>query len=118
MLTSKEINLYRGDDRTLEISVTDSQGQPVDLTGSSLKFSVKQSSSDVAYLVQKSSDFSSEISITDPIGGVFQIYLVPGDSNGLTPGAYQYDIELTSSAGKIYTVLRSELTVMDDITRP
>lgn len=112
------ISLYRGDSKTLEVAVTDKNGGPVDITGASLLFSAKEKLSDTAYVIQKDSVNAVEILITDAAGGVFQVYLIPADTQTQDIGLYYYDIQLTTSAGKVYTIKQATIKLLEDVTRP
>lgn len=114
----QNIELYRGDNRTFEVTVKDDDGNAVNITGASIKFSVKERISDSGYKFQKSSAQASEITITDAANGVYEVYLVPDDTQTLDIGSYEYDSQLTTSTGKVYTVVRGEFTILAEITRP
>ena len=65
--TSQIIKIYRGDNRTLKVSVVDGDDAPVSLAGGAAKFSVKKRLSDGQARIDKSSAVSSEILILDTI---------------------------------------------------
>jgi hypothetical protein len=41
---------------------------------------------------------------------------LPGVGRQLNPGTYVYDVQITSGAAVIYTLLTGTITVTDDIT--
>ena len=115
--TSQIIKIYRGDNRTLKVSVVDENDAPVSLAGGAAKFSVKKWLSDNQAKIDKSSGVSSEILITDPANGVYEVYLIPSDTQDLEEGVYEYDSEITTVTGKVYTVVRGKFVVLGETTR-
>lgn len=112
------IEIYRGDNRTFKVTVTDGAGGAVDITGATIIFSVKEDISDTDYEIQKTSAQGSEITITDAGNGIYEVYLIPADTQNMDLGVYEYDSQLTTSASKVYTTVRGEFTVQGDVTRP
>jgi hypothetical protein len=95
----------------------DGDDNPVSLAGGSAKFSVKKRLSDSQAKFEKSSAVSSEILITDPGNGIYEVYLVPSDTQDLEEGVYEYDSEVTTVTGKVYTVVRGKFVVLGETTR-
>lgn len=110
------ITMPRGDDRTIEVTVTDSAGSSVNLAGASIKFTVKKKATDSVNKFQLTSGDIAEIELTNPANGIFQVKLVPANTSGLDPGEYQFDIEVTTSEGKVFTVIIAKLIIQADIT--
>ncbi len=111
------VKIYRGDNRTLKVSVVDGNDAPVSLAGGAAKFSVKKRLSNNQAKIDKSSGVSSEILITDPVNGVYEVYLIPSDTQDLEEGVYEYDSEITTVTGKVYTVVRGKFVVLGETTR-
>ena len=115
-----DIEIYRGDNKTWEITVKDVSGEVVDITGAEIIMSVKKNVSDVSYLIQRKNlaagGDSGQIEIIDAENGVFNLHLVPENTNNLRPSKYTYDIQATIS-GKVYTILFGGFGVLGDITR-
>lgn len=109
------IEIYRGDNRTLEVRVTDSADQPVDLTGASIRFTVRKGV-DKEVLIEKTSSDPAQAKITDATGGVLEVYLVPADTKKLKPGGYVFDVEVTLSNGKVYTVVFGNFVLNGDVS--
>lgn len=42
--------------------------------------------------------------------------LMPEDTEGLKPGAYHYDVEITLSSGEVYTIAIGRYKLLEDIT--
>ncbi|MFQ5647250.1 MAG: BppU family phage baseplate upper protein [bacterium] len=116
-MKSSDIELYRGDSRTLEVTVSDENG-PANLTGSTVKFSVKKKKGDTAYIIKKSTTDPSEINIVDAVNGKLEIYLIPDDTQDVAIASYHFDVEVETSTNKIYTVVAGKLSILEDITKP
>jgi len=112
------VEMYRGDNKTLEITVTDAEGIPINLTGADILFSVKKLKTDTVNIFQKSSDVLEEIDISDPTGGVFDVYIVPVDTQELDVRRYVADAQVVLNTGKVYTVIDIVINLKADVTRP
>lgn len=117
-MADQNIEIYRGDDRTFKVIVKDEDDAVINITGAAIRFSVKEKISDVAYEIEKSRAVGAEIAITDAANGEYEIFLVPADTQDMDVGSYEYDSELTTSGGKVYTVVRGEFVVLAEISRP
>ena len=121
-MTKQDVEIYRGDNRTFKVTVKDGDGNAVNITGASIIFSVKEKIGDTGYNFQKKNTAAgggdSQIKITDAVNGIYEVYIVPTDTQTLDIGNYEYDSELTTATSKVYTVVRGELNIMDEITRP
>jgi hypothetical protein len=113
----QEIEIYRGDNKTYEVTVVDADGAAFNLTGARIVFSVKSTTNDATYKFQLTSDTITEIEITDAVGGIFKVYLVPDNTNLLRPSKYVYDIEVQIT-GKIYTIIKDDFQIRAEVTRP
>ena len=115
MKKGKRIPMFQGDTETL-VTTINKGASPQPLTDATIKFSVKRTEDASTYLIQKSSDNSEEIEITDAENGVCKIYLIESDTENLSPGFYPYDIELTLPSGEKKTVAKEFLVIYQDIT--
>lgn len=110
MLYIKEdgtIRLTRGDTARLTVPITNStnNSEYEMQTDDTLYFSVKKSAKESEYLFQKIADGSNSI------------HIEPEDTAGLSFGKYKYDVQLTTAAGDVYTVIEpSVFEVMEEIT--
>lgn len=99
--------MFAGDDKVLEFTVKDANGDAVAITSATIKFEATRS-------FGKASDVSktttSGISITDAAGGTFQVTLADTDTEDLS-GVYTYECEVTFSSGLIATVAQGKMTV-------
>ncbi len=114
--TNQIVRIYRGDNRTLKVSVVDGNDAPVSLAGVTVKYSVKIRLIENQAKIDKSSGVGSEILITNPANGVYEVYLIPSDTQDLEEGVYEYDSEITTVTGKVYTVVRGKFVVLVEIT--
>lgn len=107
-----ELSAYRGDDKTWNLNFTDANGDPIDLTGSTVFFTVKvnKSDPDSDAVISK-----SQSSHTNPTGGVTSISLTNSDTN-VKVGNYYYDFQLVDSAGLVTTILTGIFMIKQDIT--
>ena len=117
MTNVQEFKMFKGDHKTFELQVKDQDGNPIDLSGATIRMTVKKHATDETAVISKTSNNASEISITDPANGIAEIYLVPSDTRNLDAGKYIFDIEITTAAGKVYTVLLANLTLVEDVSK-
>lgn len=108
----------RGDARTLQIPVTQSDGvTPFNLAGCEVFFTLNSSEqpsddgTDSTAVIKKSTSSFSGAS-----NNIAQIALQNSDTQPLTEGVYWYDIQLKDSSGNIYSLGRNTFQVIDDIT--
>jgi hypothetical protein len=99
------LQVVRGSSKTIDLTVTNEDGNPVDLTGSTVYFTVKRLVTDASPLIQKKSSDALEIDIFDPRGGVARIYLNPADTQNLALNPYVFDVWVVLSSGKRYPVV-------------
>ena len=118
------IRHYRGDNRTLALTVTDANGV-VDLGGASIWFTVKRSANDLDAdaIISKASGSvpgggNEQIDITSPATGEAEIYILPEDTAGLQVPTYDwvYDVQVKTSEDKVYTVKQGTFRLLPEIT--
>jgi len=116
---SNKIEMYRGDSYDAEITITDENGDAVDLTNAEIIFSAKKNNSNTVSFSRKNTAAggdATEIEMSDPTNGKFKLHIVPTNTSGLAVYTYDYDIEITIST-KVYTVIKDELILLEDVTR-
>jgi len=113
-----DLTIYRGDNKTWTIAFTDDAGDPIDITGYTLFFTVKNKgcyqddSADTNALIEK------DVTVhTNPTGGISAVSLVPADTNTIEPDDYIYDMQLKDSTDNILTVIKGDFTITADVTR-
>ena len=109
------IQMYRGDNRNVVVTVTDGDDVAINLTDGSMKFTVKDSVDDTVNVFQLTSATVTEIDFTDAAAGEATIYLTPTQTGELS-GQYVFDIQFVNSDGKIYTVTYGVFTIVKDVT--
>jgi len=118
-----DVVMDAGRNRTLTVTVTDSvSGAPINLTGCTLKFTVKPDlrALDTAALFQLAT--GTGITHTSPAQGIAEIAIVPANTSALltapnVPALYQYDITLKDATNKVYTIKTGRFTVRLPVTR-
>ena len=97
------ISLTRGDTARIELGITQG-GETYDYSADTVLFTVKQSTMQPDYLIQKT--------VTDGV-----IYIAPADTETLAYGTYCYDVQLTTSGGDVCTVITpSKFVVEPEVT--
>lgn len=102
---NNNISLIRGDSGVFTITITDTNGTPVELTdGDVLTFTLRRAARNPAIIMQK-----------NIAGG--ELSIKPSDTEGLAFGAYVYDIELRRADGYVDTVIPPhEFLLMEEVT--
>jgi len=110
------LTIRRGNDEVLKVTIVDANGVIQNLTGAALHFMAKRSLNDAddrAVL-----DISGAgIDIPLPANGIAFIKLPAVVTADLTPGSYDYDVQMIDSAGKVSTPVSGLLTVEGDVVR-
>lgn len=99
----------RGDTKVYEVTITDSAGEPYDLTGADLWFTV-------AGLLEKR--LNDGITVADVATGVATVTLEAGDTDSAPSRrkVYDYDLQVKLSNGTVKTPLRGRFVVLPDVT--
>lgn len=105
LLPVNAISVYRGASATFKLTVIDAEAKPLDMTASTVYFTVKRDVSDVNPVIRKSSADISQIEITSLKGGIVKIYLVPDDTKNLRECQYVFDAWVVLASGKRYPVI-------------
>lgn len=102
---NNNISLIRGDSGAFNIAITDTNGSPVELTdGDVLTFTIRRTPRSPTIVLQKI--------IADG-----ELDIKPADTEGLTFGAYVYDIELKRADGYVDTVIPPhEFLLLEEVT--
>lgn len=116
---NQDFEMHEGDSKDVEITVTDPiTGAPVDLTGATISWVLKERASDATALLTLSTG-GGEIVLTDEDNGVFEVQLDPADTAGLLSGnelskEYYHEAEITTSGGDVATVTTGKATIYRD----
>lgn len=110
--------LYRGDTRTLKVSITDeASGEAIDISGHSLWFTLKNDPADLdaAAVLQVSAVMPND---ANSAAGIGFLTMSSTDTDGLTPGRYYYDLQWVQpgSPPVVKTIEAGKVRVLADIT--
>lgn len=98
---SNSLSVIQGSSKTLELTVTNSDDNtPVDLTGATIYFTMKDVITDPQAVLQKISTDTAQIEITTPRDGKAQIKFLPADTKTKDPGTYTFDVWAVLASGK------------------
>ena len=105
-------NLFidQGTDFVADIDVTDSENNPLDLTGYTVAGQVRRS-----YTSKTAVDFHSMVIIADK--GQIRISLSAMETEDFKAGRFVYDVEITSDSGIKTRVLEGQITITPGVTK-
>jgi hypothetical protein len=106
--TQVNLVLYEGDDFTFMVSVKDSSGQPVDLTGVTARAQIRASITAPAIL-------GSFTPTVDALAGNIWLHLADTVSSAL-PSTGVWDVEI-DRGGEITTLAAGTVSMTPDVTR-
>lgn len=92
------------------ISVTASNGAPLNLTGYTVASQIRKS-------YQSSTAYSFNASVHDATNGKIRLQLTPSQSEAIPAGRWLYDVEITSPVGSKTRVVEGIVTVTPQITQ-
>lgn len=101
--------IYKGDYFQLPITLKDSSGTAMNLTGYTPKSTLKTSYDDPGGI-----DFVC--TVTDAVNGKVTLFLSSATTTNLLPGTYIYDFQVTSNVGETRTYLTGDVTVQNEVT--
>jgi len=98
-----DLDIYEGEDKVWTVTITDSAGDPIDITGYTFLFTVKRklNDSDGNALIRK--EITSH---SDPTNGITEITLVSADTNDKS-GNFFYDYQWLSDSNQRRVVLKN-----------
>lgn len=113
----RRLSLTRGDSKTYTLTFRDASSALYCLKNWVVKFTLKTNSElpdSVASLQKIITTFADS---TGGTSGVAVIPIVSTDTKDLTPQDYDFDITVTTAAGKNLTVMKGKLALEYDVTR-
>ena len=119
--TGNRVYLFRGDTYDAEITVYDEDDVVESIVGALIIWTLRKSIDNENITLQKKNiaagGGADEIEDYDLGNGKFRLHILPADTISLDPGEYIYDIQLTTSGGKVYTIITDRLFIKPDVTR-
>lgn len=115
----QDLRMRWGDESAWAVTVTDTAGAPVDITGCTMRFSAKRSRRDVDASAVFSKTVGSGITLSDPQNGVATVALSDSDTSGLAPGRSHlltFDWRITLG-GQTQTIAYGSLLVEPSMSR-
>lgn len=110
--TTSDMQIIRRDDVAYDITFVDVDGDPINLTGATVFFTVKRKLTDV----DADAVIEKEITVfTTPLLGVATLNLTNSETN-IAPGDYFFDIQLKTVDGKIASSVAGKFFVLQDVT--
>lgn len=106
------IQVIRGDDVTLNLTCKDNDGNPIDITGYTVFFTVKENINDPDADAVISKQTTSH---SNPTAGITTIDLSETDTDQCE-AVYDYDFQLKDSSNKISSTIRGPFEVVRDVT--
>lgn len=117
MIPKEDLDIFRGDEKEFPFQVK-KNGMPLDITGMTLKFTVKKNlvDADPGYFQKSTSD---GIVIAAGTQGNLTVTVAPEDTDDAPSSevVYFYDLQLTAAPGKPKTVASGPFKIIPDVTR-
>jgi hypothetical protein len=111
MAIYSNLTIDQGSTFSVEIDVTDSSGDPLNLTGYTVAGQIRKT-----YSSSTSINFTA--SVYSAIGGTVKIELSAVTTNAMKAGRYVYDVEITqTSSGDITRIVEGQLEVKPGVTK-
>lgn len=108
------LSMTRGDLASFLVTFTDAEGDPLDLTGLDVAFTVKRSTSlDDSAVITKTIGEGIELTETE---GQVRVTVQPDDTADLTWRSYVWDIQVDDGAGDVRTPLTGDFRIRHDVT--
>lgn len=102
-----DLLVYQGDDLYLDVSVMDSAGNPMDLTGYTPKAQVRSTPPDTTVLCEFGCTVASNL---------IHLHLLAADAANLVAAA-SWDVQITSAAGVVRTLVYGAVKPTLEVTR-
>lgn len=111
MATSFSMTMFAGETRTIEVTLTDQDGLPIDLTNASITYRAE-----LPTPIVKTSEVGGGITITSPTDGEFEIRLESADTSGIEEScSVPQECRAVLESGDVVVVFYGNLTVMRGI---
>lgn len=112
-----DVNAFKNSNTEVRSQVFNADGNPYPIPGATFKLTAKArpfDDDDEAYVVKSSAN--GDFLIIDANNGIFRTEILPQDLADVPPGEYSYDIQMTLSDGKKYSIQRGRFVVLTSVT--
>ena len=109
MATKANITIDQGTTFSTTISLTDDNGDPIDLTGYSGRSQMRKH-----YTSSNSQSFTITLG---EASGTVALGLTSSQTANLVPGRYVYDVEVVSGSNVVSRIIEGIVTVTPEVTR-
>jgi hypothetical protein len=120
LMTRHDIDFPQGDSFYRQVEFLDPAGQPIDLTGYTAEFQVRNTPMAIGALLTLDTGSNGGVSFMndDPTTGTLILSIAPRSSRSLVPGDYSYALKIMKD-DDTYTVtlLHGHLTVKPETAR-
>jgi len=110
MAIISNLTIDQGSTFSVDIDVTDADGDALNLTNYTVKGQMRKT-----YTSSTATTFESEI--TNATGGIVTISLTATTTNGLKAGRYVYDVEITSPTSVVTRIVEGQVEVTPGVTQ-
>lgn len=110
MAIISNLTIDQGSTFSVDIDVTDADGDALNLTNYTVKGQMRKT-----YTSSTATTFVSEI--TNATAGVVTISLTATTTNGLKAGRYVYDVEITSPNSVVTRIVEGQVEVTPGVTQ-
>jgi hypothetical protein len=105
-----DLDIFQGDDWASMVTVLNCDGSPPDLTGYTAQAQIRSGPADLAPV-------AAEMTTTVVLPNLVSLYVPSDSTRQLRALYYGWDLQLTSPAGMITTILAGSVTVTQEVTR-
>ena len=109
---NQNFTMWSGDSKVLTVTVTDSDGAAVNLTGATINYVLKKQLGGGMNTITKATG-GSGIVITDAAAGTCEITLDATDTASLL-GSFYHECQVTDSYGNVSTIFIGTVTITED----
>lgn len=106
----RNISIYKGDTYTHQVTIQDSTGTAIDISGRSYSGQIRKASGSDTVVA------TFATALTDPTNGVLQITLSSSVTSSIQAGTYVYDLQETNGSN-VLTLMYGDVTVSTEVTR-
>lgn len=111
-IAKTDLEIKRGDSKTYTIKFRDKDNNPVDISGWTVYFTVKENLGQT----DENAKIKKDVTVhSNPLNGETQIALTSTDTNLV--GNYIFDIQYKNMVNEIKTIVEGFITFAKDITR-